>query len=140
MCIRDRSKDDIKKLTSKVTEDMKLLMENFWPGPLTMVVKRSEIVPLVTTGGLETVAIRMPDSEIALKLIEESGFPIAAPSANLSGRPSPTTAQHVIDDLDGRIDAIIKGENCRVGIESTVLDMTLETPMISVSYTHLHPY
>ncbi len=130
MIVHISSKDDIKKLTSKVTEDMKLLMENFWPGPLTMVVKRSEIVPLVTTGGLETVAIRMPDSEIALKLIEGSGCPIAAPSANLSGRPSPTTAQHVIDDLDGRIDAIIKGENCRVGIESTVLDMTLETPMI----------
>ena len=95
-----------------------------------MVLKKKDGVPDRTTGGLDTVAVRMPDSEAALRLITLSGCPIAAPSANLSGSPSPTRAKDVIADMDGRIDAIISGEDCRVGIESTVVDMTGETPVI----------
>jgi L-threonylcarbamoyladenylate synthase len=106
------------------------LMEKFWPGPLTLILERQVIVPDVTTGGLDTVALRMPDNAIAIGLIRESGKPLAAPSANLSGKPSPTNAQHVISDLFGRIDAIIDGGTTDVGVESTVIDMTLEIPSI----------
>ncbi len=97
------------------------LAEMFWPGPLTIVFKRKPCVPDVTTGGLDTVGIRMPDNEIAQRLIRESGVAIAAPSANTSGKPSPTRPEHVLNDLDGRIDAIIYGEMCEVGVESTVV-------------------
>lgn len=120
----------MQKLTDKITDDMQRLMDKFWPGPLTMVVPAKPEVPRVTTGGLDTVAVRMPDNNVALDLIFELGDPLAAPSANLSGRPSPTTSTHVYDDLHGRIDAIIQGEPCKVGIESTVVDMTGEIPMI----------
>ncbi len=130
MIVHIASKDDILKLSTKLSTDMKKLMDNFWPGPMTMIVERKELIPDVTTGGLNTVGIRMPSDETARKLIELSGCPVAAPSANLSGKPSPTTAQHVIDDLDGRVDCIICGKDCEVGIESTVIDMTGETPMI----------
>lgn len=130
MIVHISSKDDLAKLTTVISTDMSILMENFWPGPLTMVVNKNEVVPMVTTGGLDTVAVRMPDNKIALDLITMSKCPIAAPSANLSGKPSPTTGQHVIDDMFGRIDGIILGEDCRVGIESTVVDMTGEIPMI----------
>lgn len=130
MIVHIASKDDILKLSTKLSTDMKKLMDNFWPGPMTMIVERKEIIPNVTTGGLDTVGIRMPSDETARKLIELSGCPIAAPSANLSGKPSPTTAQHVIDDLEGRVDGIICGKDCEVGIESTVIDMTGEIPMI----------
>jgi hypothetical protein len=95
-----------------------------------MIVRRKDIVPDVTTGGLDTVGVRLPSSEVARTLIRESGCPIAAPSANISGRPSPTTAEHVIHDLYGRIDGIICGEDCDFGIESSVIDITCETPMI----------
>ncbi|HUM56830.1 MAG TPA: L-threonylcarbamoyladenylate synthase, partial [Bacillota bacterium] len=101
-----------------------------WPGPLTLVVNKKPEVPDVTTGGLGTVAVRMPDHPVALELIRNAGCPIAAPSANISGKPSPTTTEHVIEDLDGRVDAILVGDMCRVGIESTVLDMTEEKPVI----------
>lgn len=121
---------DIGQLTPRLSPDIVTLIENFWPGPLTLVVKRKKGVPDRTTGGLETVGVRMPDSPIALELINRSGCPIAAPSANLSGKPSPTRADDVIEDLKGKIDAIIKGPDCRVGIESTVLDVTGETPTI----------
>ena len=117
-------------LTSGVTADMEILMDAFWPGPMTMVVEALPEVPRVTTGGLDTVAVRMPDHPVALALIAESGVPVAAPSANASGRPSPTCGQHVMDDLNGRIDAVVMGDNCQIGIESTVIDMTGETPMI----------
>ena len=106
------------------------LMDAFWPGPLTLIFKRKDIVPDVTTCGLDTVAVRMPDNPIALGLIKEAGTPIAAPSANISGRPSPTTAEHVIADLSGRIDAVIDGGAVRVGVESTVLDMTPDIPVL----------
>lgn len=121
---------DIGQLTPMLSEDIVTLIDNFWPGPLTMVLKKKEGVPDRTTGGLDTVAVRMPDSEPALELIRLAGCPIAAPSANLSGSPSPTRAKDVIADMEGRIDAVIAGEDCRVGIESTVLDMTGDIPII----------
>ena len=101
----------------------------FWPGPLTMVYLKSDIVPPQVTAGLSTVAVRMPEHKTALALIRAAGVPIAAPSANLSGKPSPTCAQHVLDDLDGCIDAIIDGGDCRVGVESTVLSL-VGTPTV----------
>lgn len=121
---------DIGQLTPRLSPDIVALIDHFWPGPLTMVVQRKAIVPDVTTGGLDTVAVRMPDDPAALALIREAGCPIAAPSANLSGKPSPTKAQHVIDDLGGKIEAVIAGGDCRVGIESTVVDMTGSVPTI----------
>ncbi len=130
MIVHISEKADMRKLTDLMTPDMECLMDNCWPGPLTMVVPAKDIIPKVTTGGLDTVAVRMPSSEVARDLISESGVPIAAPSANLSGHPSPTTYQHCIDDLMGRVDAIVSGDDCKVGIESTVIDMTGETPMI----------
>ncbi len=122
--------DDMETLTYKVTEEMRTLMDAFWPGPMTMIVVRRDIVPNVTTGNLDTVGIRMPDNQVAQELIRRSGCVIAAPSANISGKPSPTTAQHVMDDLEGRIDAVIFSDPCRVGIESSVIDMTGDVPMI----------
>ena len=130
MIVHISHKDDLRKLTDLMTRDMEILMDNCWPGPITMVVPATDMIPRVTTGGLDTVAVRMPSSEVARRLITESGVPIAAPSANLSGHPSPTTYQHCIDDLMGRVDAIVCGEDCQVGIESTVIDMTGDTPMI----------
>lgn len=115
---------DIGQLTPKLSQRIIRLIENFWPGPLTLVVQKKLEVPDATTGGLDTVAIRMPDDKVALKLINLAGCPIAAPSANLSGKPSPTKASHVKDDLFGKIDAIVCGDDCRVGIESTVLDVS----------------
>ncbi len=108
----------------------KRLFETFSPGPLTVVVKKKDIVPFAATGGLDTVAIRIPSSETARAIIEYSGAYIAAPSANISGRPSPTTAAHVIEDLSGRVDMIIDGGNADIGIESTVIDTTGESPVI----------
>ena len=124
------SKEQLHDLVEDIPERAFDLMDVFWPGPITMIFKRKEIVPEVTTGGLDTVAVRMPDNPIALLLIEEAGTPIAAPSANRSGMPSPTTAQHVIADLDGRIDAVIDGGYAKIGVESTVVDMTSEIPVI----------
>lgn len=108
----------------------KIAAKQLWPGPLTMVLKKDPSVPGVTTGGLDTVAIRMPMNETARRLIAAAGVPVAAPSANISGRPSPTTPYDVLEDMDGRIDAVIMGDQCDVGIESTVVDMTGETPVI----------
>lgn len=130
MIVHIAGEKEMERLTDVITPDMRRLMEAFWPGPLTMVVPARPEVPRVTTGGLDTVAVRMPDSSTALELIREAGCPLAGPSANLSGHPSPTTAAHVYDDLHGRIDAIIQGEPCKVGIESTVIDMTSDKPMI----------
>ncbi|MCR5508491.1 MAG: L-threonylcarbamoyladenylate synthase, partial [Lachnospiraceae bacterium] len=102
----------------------------FWPGPLTMIFKKKDIVPHETTGGLDTVAVRMPSDRIAAAFIREAGGFIAAPSANLSGRPSPTDARHVIEDMNGRIDMIIDSGPCVIGLESTIADMTGSVPMI----------
>jgi L-threonylcarbamoyladenylate synthase len=126
--ISDRK--DLLILAIDVTDTALKLTEKFWPGPLTLVFKKSGLLPDIVTAGLDTVAIRMPADKIALKLIEESGTPIAAPSANIFGRPSPVTAQHVLEDLDGRIDLIIDGGKTLVGVESTVLDLTQNPPSI----------
>lgn len=115
---------DLSKYVTDISENAKKLMEVFWPGPLTIIMPKKDIVPLTTTGGLDSVAIRMPSNKIARKLIEFSGVPIAAPSANISGRPSPTTIEHCINDLTGKVDMIIGGEKCDVGLESTVVDTT----------------
>lgn len=130
MIVHISSKDDLSKLTPEITADMKKLMDAFWPGSLTMVVPAKDIIPKVTTGGLATVGIRMPSNPTAAELIRLSGVPIAAPSANLSGKPSPTSYKHAADDLDGRIDGIIAGGDCEAGIESTVVDMTEEIPSV----------
>lgn len=106
------------------------LAEKFWPGPLTMILKKSNLVPYATTGGLETVAIRMPSDEIAREIIRASGTYIAAPSANLSGRPSPTKAAHVIEDLSGRVEMIVDGGDSDIGLESSIIDLSGEVPMI----------
>lgn len=119
--------DDI---VTQVPEVAKKLMDAFWPGPMTLIFNKSGLVPKGTTGGLNTVAVRFPNHPIALELIEKSGVSIAAPSANLSGKPSPTMGEHVIDDLDGRIDMIIDGGMVGMGLESTIIDVTSETPMI----------
>ena len=105
-------------------------MEKFWPGPLTIIFKKSEIIPNIITAGLDTVAIRMPDHPIASMLISKAKVPIAAPSANLSGKPSPTKGSHVVEDMMGKIEMIIDGGGTGVGLESTVLDLSTETPTI----------
>ena len=106
------------------------LAEAFWPGPLTIVLPAKECVPKRTTGGLSTVAVRCPDHDAAREIIRLSGVPIAAPSANISGKPSTTTAAHVLHDHDGRIDAVVDGGPCRVGVESTIVDLTEERPRL----------
>jgi L-threonylcarbamoyladenylate synthase len=123
-------KDDVKMLAGQVPDTAWKLIDRFWPGPLTIVLKKSKIVPKITTGGLDSVAIRMPKSKIACRIIRESKTPIAAPSANYFGRPSPTKAEHVIEDMRGRIDMIIDGGQTRIGIESTVIDLTAKTPTL----------
>lgn len=122
-------KSDVKDLWLHVPDAARRLMDAFWPGPLTLVFVKSDAVPDEVTAGLDTVAVRMPEHKTALALIRAAGVPIAAPSANLSGRPSPTTAEHVLEDMDGRIDAVIDGGPCRVGVESTVLSL-VGTPTI----------
>ena len=122
--------EDLKRIAAKIPEKAGILAEAFWPGPLTMIFPKTDAVPYGTTGGLDTVAVRMPNHKIALELIRQSGVLIAAPSANTSGRPSPTRAEHVRKDMDGRIDMIIDGGKVGIGIESTIVDMTAEPPMI----------
>lgn len=114
----------LKKIAVNIPEKAFLCAEKFWPGPLTMVLESSGFVCSEVSAGLDTVAVRMPSDETARKIIRYSGLPLAAPSANASGSPSPTSPFHVLDDLDGKIDAVIMGENCRVGVESTVISVT----------------
>lgn len=106
------------------------IMEKFWPGPVTVIVEKKDIVPAEVTAGLDTVAIRMPSHPVAQALIEAAGVPVAAPSANLSGKPSPTAFRHAFDDMNGRVDIIIDGGNCDIGIESTVVDTTSVPPTV----------
>ncbi len=122
-------KSDVTKIWAHVPKLAKVLMDTFWPGPLTMIFNKADEVPYEVTAGLETVAVRMPADKTARLLIQKSGVPIAAPSANRSGRPSPTTAEHVLADMDGRIPLILDGGPCRYGVESTVLSLVGE-PMI----------
>lgn len=122
--------EEVDKIALEVGEKAKKAMENFWPGPLTIILKKKEIVPNVTSGGLSTVAIRMPSNKIANALIRESKTQIAAPSANISGRPSPTKAEHVVKEMSGRVSGIIMGGDCDFGLESTVVDFSEDKPMI----------
>ncbi len=117
-------------LAEEVTDTAELLIRDFWPGPLTLVVKASAAVPKTVTGGLDTVAIRMPSHPAAAALIRAAGVPIAAPSANLSGKPSPTSASHVKEDLSGRIDMILDGGDVPIGLESTIVDVTGDVPVL----------
>lgn len=113
---------DISPYVKYIPKKAQTLMEAFWPGPLTIIMPKSDLIPDRVTAGLDTVGIRMPENRTARKLIELSGVPIAAPSANLSGKPSPTTIEHCIDDLTGKVDMIIGGEHCTVGLESTIVE------------------
>ena len=122
--------EEIKDIVKEIPKSALILAEEFWPGPLTMVFKKSDLVPYRTTGGLESVAIRMPSNKIARELIKAAGVPIAAPSANSSGRPSPTRASHVLFDLEGKIDMVIDGGAVDIGLESTIVDVTGEIPVI----------
>lgn len=121
---------DISKYVSSISDNARKLMESFWPGPITIIMLKSELIPDIVTAGLDNVGLRMPISKIARMLIQYSGVPIAAPSANLSGKPSPTTIEHCIDDLSGSVDMIIGGDRCEVGLESTVVDATGEKVII----------
>jgi len=122
--------EHIRKLARKVPREAEELIERFFPGPLTIVLRKKPIVPDEITANLPTVGIRMPDHKIALSLIEESGTSIAAPSANTAGRPSPTKAQHVLEDLYGKVDLVIDGGETKFGLESTILDLTVKPPQI----------
>jgi L-threonylcarbamoyladenylate synthase len=122
--------NELYDLALEVPEEAELLAEKFWPGPLTMILYKKRILSDKITAGLNTAAIRLPLNKIALALIKESKKPIAAPSANISGRPSPTEASHVIEDLMGKVDMIIDGGSTYIGLESTVVDMTSSVPMI----------
>lgn len=130
LIIHIADKKALEVLTWEIPKVAEQLIDAFWPGPLTIVFKKSDKVPLGTTGGLNTVAIRLPEEPISHALIKESGVYIAAPSANTSGRPSPTRAKHVIDDLDGKIDMIIDGGPVGIGLESTIIDVTSNIPTI----------
>ncbi len=121
---------DLLRVGKQVPTDAKKLADAFWPGPLTMIVQKSEAVPYATTGGLDTVAVRMPNHAVALELIKRSGCLIAAPSANTSGRPSPTEGAHVREDLSGKIAMILDAGPVGIGIESTIIDLTEDTPMV----------
>ena len=122
--------DEIKNIVKEIPDTAVILADEFWPGPLTMVLKKSDIVPYRTTGGLESVAVRMPSNKIAREFIKMTGVPVAAPSANASGRPSPTKASHVLGDLDGKIDMVIDGGTVDIGLESTIVEVTGEIPII----------
>ena len=121
---------EIEKFCHSIPKAAYTLAEKFWPGPLTMVLPARDIVPKRTTGGLSTVAVRCPDNDVTRAIIRLSGVPIAAPSANLSGKPSTTTAAHVLHDHDGKIDAIVDGGPCRVGVESTIVELTDAHPRL----------
>ena len=123
-------KKDLYRIVREVSEKAKKLMEAFWPGPLTMIFYKNELVPQATTGGLDTVAVRMPSDRIAAAFIRAAGGFVAAPSANVSGRPSTTTAAHVEEDLSGRIEMILDGGQAVIGLESTIVDMSVEPPVI----------
>lgn len=125
--------DMMENLVYELNDEIKEFLNHFWPGPLTVVMKKKDIIPDAISCGLDTVAIRMPNNEIARSFIKQCGVPIAAPSANISGKPSPTTAEDVFTDMNGKISVILDGGLCNIGIESTVLDLTKKP------YTILRP-
>lgn len=120
----------LRNIVAEVPQEAEKLVEAFWPGPLTMILRKNDVIPYETTGGLDTVAIRMPSHPVARAFLQDSGCMIAAPSANTSGRPSPTTAQHVWEDLHGKIEILLDGGPVGIGIESTIVDLSEERPMI----------
>lgn len=122
--------EELKPLVAYIPEAGRKLAEAYWPGPLTMVFPKSDIVPYGTTGGLDTVAVRMPSDPVANRLIKLAGVPVAAPSANTSGRPSPTTAQHVWQDMEGKIEMILDGGPVGIGVESTIVDVSGDVPTL----------
>ncbi|MNO86181.1 Threonylcarbamoyl-AMP synthase [compost metagenome] len=121
---------NLESLVKEIPSIANKIMDRFWPGPLTLIFKKKDIIPDVTSANLDTVGVRMPSNEIALKLIESSGTPIAAPSANISGRPSPTDVERCIEDLEGKIDYILGGNRSDVGVESTILDLSVDPPCV----------
>ena len=121
---------DMERFCHSIPRSAYVLTKAFWPGPLTLVLPARDIVPKCTTAGLPTVAVRCPDNEVTREIIRLAGVPVAAPSANLSGKPSTTTAQHVLHDHNGKIDAIVDGGPCRVGVESTIVDLTEDRPRL----------
>ena len=121
---------ELSPLVAEIPEKVKIMAEKFWPGPLTMIMKKSNVIPSVTSGGLDTVAVRMPESEYARAIIKACGVPLAAPSANLSGSPSPTNAKYVLDDMNGRIPLIIDGGKSKIGVESTVITFATDIPTV----------
>ena len=122
--------EDLPRVARTIPEEAKRLAQAFWPGPLTMIFEKQEEVPKETTGGLNTVAVRFPSDPYAQRFIRYAGGFVAAPSANLSGRPSTTKGSHVIRDMDGRIDVILSGDDCEIGLESTIVDLTVVPPAI----------
>lgn len=124
------STKEISELVKDVPEVAQKIIDKFWPGPLTVILEKKDIIPNVTSANLNTIGIRMPNSEIALKLIELAERPIAAPSANISGRPSPTEVERCVEDLNGRVDYIIGGESSNIGVESTIIDCTVNPPLV----------
>lgn len=120
----------LEQVAARIPESAWLLAKTYWPGPLTMIFPKADCIPRETTGGLDTVAVRFPSHPVAMELIRRSGVPVAAPSANLSGRPSTTTARHCVEDLTGRVDLILDGGSCEIGLESTILDMSGEQPRL----------
>ncbi len=120
----------LRNIVAEVPQEAEKLAEAFWPGPLTMILRKNDVIPYETTGGLDTVAIRMPSHPVARAFLQDSGCMIAAPSANTSGRPSPTMAQHVWEDLHGKIEILLDGGPVGIGIESTIVDLSEERPMI----------
>ncbi len=124
------SMEELAPLAAEIPPEALALAEAFWPGPMTMIFKKTPLVPLGTTGGLSTVAVRMPSHPVARALIRAAGVPIAAPSANTSGRPSPTKASHVAQDMDGKIDMIVDGGEVGIGLESTIIDLSEDVPTV----------
>jgi len=121
---------DLKRIAINVSDDAIRLIDHFWPGPLTLIFEKTKEVPTETTGGLNTVAVRFPSDLVAQKFIKSSGGFVAAPSANISGKPSPTCGKYVVQDMDSRIDMILYGDDSNIGLESTIVDMTVDPPMI----------
>ena len=130
LIVHIHNKEEVYDLANDVNEKAEVVMGKFWPGPITIILNKKSIVPKTTSGGLDTVAIRMPSHKIAREIIKQAGVPIAAPSANISGRPSPTKAKHVQEEMNGRVDGIVLGGDSNFGLESTVLDLTGDIPMI----------
>ncbi len=122
--------EQLAPLIKQIPPSAKLLAEHFWPGPLTMIFEKADCIPPETSGGLDTVAVRFPSHPVAQAVIRAAGVPVAAPSANLSGKPSPTTARHVREDMDGKIEMVVDGGECSVGLESTVITLVGEHPVL----------